>query len=183
MILDAVFMAFMAVAERVLWALLIAQAITLLAISPSSYSQQALDVSILGIKPGEWLIGIVTWMLWYATGRLVTGADRTAERQLRAYVYIERTTFKRTATGVWEIIFQIKNFGQTPAHHVRVISIAKAVDWKKGKPDVPTPNYVETIGSMAPRGDFAWFESKLEGTATREEIEDGSRDHCLRCRL
>jgi hypothetical protein len=87
MILDAVFMAFMAVAERVLWALLIAQAITLLAISPSSYSQQALDVSILGIKPGEWLIGIVTWMLWYATGRLVTGADRTAERQLRAYVY------------------------------------------------------------------------------------------------
>jgi hypothetical protein len=28
---------------------------------------------------------------------------------------------------------------------------------------------------MAPRGDFAWFEGKLEETASREEIEYGSK--------
>jgi hypothetical protein len=100
--------------RELLWALIVALAIALLVVLPSPYSQLALDVSILGIKPGEWLIGIVTWMLWYATRRLVTGADRTAERQLRAYVYIEKTTFKRTTFGGWEIIFQIKNFGQKP---------------------------------------------------------------------
>jgi hypothetical protein len=28
------------------------------------------------VQPGEWLLGIVTWMLWLATARLVTNADR-----------------------------------------------------------------------------------------------------------
>jgi hypothetical protein len=33
------------------------------------------------------ILGIATWLLWRATKRLVEGADRTAERQLRAYVF------------------------------------------------------------------------------------------------
>jgi hypothetical protein len=47
--------------------------------------QNAAEISILGIKPGEWLLSIVTLMLWGATVGLVRSAERTAERQLRAY--------------------------------------------------------------------------------------------------
>ena len=50
--------------------------------------ENAAEISILGIKPGEWLLSIVTLMLWGATVGLVRGADKTAERQLRAYISI-----------------------------------------------------------------------------------------------
>src|SRR2546423_983870 len=32
------------------------------------------------------ILGIATWLLWRSTKRLVEGAERTAERQLRAYI-------------------------------------------------------------------------------------------------
>ena len=96
--------------------------------------------------------------------------------QLRAYVYIEKTKFRSTGTDAWEINYRIKNFGLTPAHNVRLISIAKVVDWKERHPaEIPTPNHVETIGSMAPNGDFFEFDEKLEGIAPVVDIRDGNK--------
>ncbi|WLA47618.1 hypothetical protein QIH80_39215 [Bradyrhizobium elkanii] len=75
------------------------------------------EVTVLGIKPGEWLLGIVTWMLWLATARLVTNADKTAERQLRAYVFVS-DAFIRNLNGpeVPVVHIHLKNYGQTPAY-------------------------------------------------------------------
>ena len=35
------------------------------------------------------ILGIATWLLWRSTRALVEGAEKTAERQLRAYVFVK----------------------------------------------------------------------------------------------
>jgi hypothetical protein len=129
----------------------------------------------LGIKPGEWFLGVVTLMLWVATTNLVKEAKSTSERQLRAYVYLEIANFKYTTTGDWEIKFRFKNFGRTPAHNVVLTSILKVVDWNGDDTEIPIPKRKEHLGSMAPRGDFYDFQDELEGTATLAEIKTGSK--------
>jgi hypothetical protein len=101
-------------------------------VNPSSQNQHqhggeyASDISILGIKPGEWLIGIVTWLLWLATVNLVREAENTGKRQLRAYVHVGDfgwKAFKMTGapwgfdTG-WGFWLPFENFGTTPARNV-----------------------------------------------------------------
>jgi hypothetical protein len=81
--------------RELLWAVIIALVIVLLSVLRSSHRIS----EFAGIKLGEALLVVVTWMLWAATRQLVKGADRTAERQLLAYVYIEDTRFKSTETG------------------------------------------------------------------------------------
>lgn len=71
----------------------------------------------------------VTWRLWISTRNLVIGAERIAERQLRAYVLCEDTYFiykgehrtdapDREFTDIQKT--RIKNFGQTPAFDMSV---------------------------------------------------------------
>ena len=56
-------------------------------------------------------------------------AQETAERQLRAYIYLENAYYEFTTyRGVCEITFRIKNFGSTPAHRVTLSRIAEVVD-------------------------------------------------------
>jgi hypothetical protein len=73
-----------------------------------------------GKGPGEWLIGIVTWMLCLATVRLVLNADKTAERQLRAYIDTKSAKVENFEIGEEpEISIHLRNVGQTPAKNVR----------------------------------------------------------------
>jgi hypothetical protein len=59
----------------------------------------------LSVSPEWWLIGVTALLagatigLWWATKNLVTGAERTAERQLRAYITAKehRTEFCNVA--------------------------------------------------------------------------------------
>lgn len=65
-------------------------------------------------------LAIYTARLWGATGKLVRGAEATAERQLRAYVLVSGgavTDIENPAERKVQI--SIRNFGQTPAHGVR----------------------------------------------------------------
>jgi hypothetical protein len=80
---------------------------------------------ILGVKYGEWLLFAATLGLWFATWQLVKGTDRTAERQLRAYVSVEpgdgfRQSIKRKSLFEFRPI--IVNNGSTPAKDVTVNS-------------------------------------------------------------
>ena len=67
------------------------------------------------------LLFVATAGLWYATRRLVTGAEDTAKRQLRAYVTVPHVTIKNTkrqnGTTDQFAYIAVKNFGQTPASH------------------------------------------------------------------
>lgn len=40
---------------------------------------------------------VATWLLWEATKKLVQGAELTAERQLRAYVYLKEAKAEEEA--------------------------------------------------------------------------------------
>jgi hypothetical protein len=79
-------------------------------------SQDHVHGEILGVKYGEWLLFLATTALFWATWRLVTGAEKTAQRQLRAYVFVESGSITHIDDdeGVPEVYVTIKNFGQTP---------------------------------------------------------------------
>lgn len=72
----------------------------------------------LGIKLGEWLLSFATFGLWYATWRLVKGADQTAQRQLRAYVGAFEISLT-SQMGTFTSVVKTKNFGATPASNFR----------------------------------------------------------------
>jgi hypothetical protein len=63
---------------------------------------------------------LATMALFWATWRLVKGADKTAECQLRAYVGIADHKLSGFAENqIPKIILHIKNFGQTPARKLQ----------------------------------------------------------------
>jgi hypothetical protein len=65
---------------------------------------------------------IATWHLFRATKRLTVGAEKTAERQLRAYVGVKsgHLVFEIIDRNiVATIVIRIENFGETPAYGVR----------------------------------------------------------------
>ena len=64
----------------------------------------------------EILLAIATLLLWIATRDLVRGAEKTAERQLRAYVGIDTTDLEFAPGGKIFAEITAKNSGQTPAH-------------------------------------------------------------------
>ena len=65
------------------------------------------------------ILAFSTIFLWVATRALVKSAERTAQRQLRAYVGVEGVSIKKiTADEKPFIVIKLKNFGQTPAYDV-----------------------------------------------------------------
>jgi hypothetical protein len=92
-------------------------------IKPATEPQQsgghADNYEIYGVKPGELLLFLATVGLWYATMRLVRDARHTAERQLRAYVFVESVELI-TESRIVRAVLSIKNSGQTPAYDLVV---------------------------------------------------------------
>lgn len=73
------------------------------------------------------LLTFATIFLWFATGDLVRGAERTAQRQLRAYVFPgEATLILDPIKGPLANVM-IKNAGQTPAYETMVLRSAKTI--------------------------------------------------------
>ncbi|MCP1844036.1 hypothetical protein J2R78_007003 [Bradyrhizobium sp. USDA 4538] len=87
-----------------------------------------------------------------ASGTLQTMQD-TAERQLRAYVGVDNASIKQVETGSPEVAVYIKNFGQTPAHdvkmwiHMWIERHPLRVKLPEPPPDLPTSTAVLYPGS------------------------------------
>jgi hypothetical protein len=91
------------------------------------------------------ILGLSTLLLWLETKKLVIGAEKTAERHLRAYVTVEGDAIMGAPTlaagikyhpapsikaGLKALVhMSIKNTGQTPAKNVNVRSNMKLVNW------------------------------------------------------
>lgn len=80
------------------------------------------------------ILGFSTVFLWRATRRLVLGAEDTARRQLRPYVFLDpqkEMTFVRhpSTDHTVEIEIHVKNLGLTPAHDVVGISWVALERW------------------------------------------------------
>lgn len=68
------------------------------------------------------VLAVATVSLWWATRCLVLGAEKTAERQLRAYVFMEPGRVSMDPLGPpWTVIFSfsLRNAGQTPAYDLQ----------------------------------------------------------------
>jgi hypothetical protein len=63
------------------------------------------------------ILGSATWFLYGATRDLVREAETTAERQLRAYVFVCKSSREGAASPSPEFRIMVKNFGQTPARN------------------------------------------------------------------
>jgi hypothetical protein len=125
----------------------------------------------------HFLLFLATCALWYSTKKLVNTVGQTAERQSRAYVYVEKTRIKRIGDE-WQIRFRLKNLGQTPAHSVSVAYAVGAVDCPKDKAaEPPVPGAPEDIGSVGPIGNF--FEMVVDAfpiqNATEDELRNGTK--------
>jgi hypothetical protein len=65
------------------------------------------------------LLFVATFALWWSTRRLVKGADKNAERQLRAYIFSEETTLSDIEAGKHpSALINVKNSGLTPGTDV-----------------------------------------------------------------
>ena len=66
------------------------------------------------------ILAFSTIFLWVATRDLVESAERTAKRQLRAYVGVDEVSIKVVERDKKPFIYvRIKNYGQTPAYSLR----------------------------------------------------------------
>jgi hypothetical protein len=90
-----------------------------------------------------------TWRLWHSTSALVTGADATARRQLRAYVAVKDMFVKNVVPDESPLAeLPIKNFGQTPAYR---FSVSMSVSFGPTFGDVhPTQDQNVVLGHLAP---------------------------------
>lgn len=121
-----------------LLALCIALAIALISVSLSSYPfdqrpninvEEASEYwTVFGrrLKITDVLLVLATFALYWATRNLVLGAEKTAERQLRAYVFMEGSSTKLVqinVNGVLQTFIEgfvtLKNFGLSPASNYR----------------------------------------------------------------
>lgn len=131
-------------------------------------------------------LAVTTWLL-------VEGAKQTAERQLRAYVLVDKATvFSATREGVVAFYpadtgkghqqmdvqagyqpmarFDFKNFGQTPAHDVEIFGNAAIVPW---------PVKPETLPKIGPGGIREKYEMFTQPHLVSAEEYNGLRSGAL----
>ncbi|MHB8268812.1 hypothetical protein [Bradyrhizobium sp.] len=108
------------------------------------------------------VLAIFTGRLWYSTDKLwgattdlVKGAEDTAQRQLRAYVYVDPGNGEIRIGLPISIAMLVKNAGQTPAHETRVWTKVEVIDFplrenlKIELPDDAVPKLVIHPGTFA----------------------------------
>jgi hypothetical protein len=74
---------------------------------------------LFGVKFGEWLLFAATVILAWTTWLLVNGADTTARRQLRAYVFIDGGEVILGEQPSIGATIKLKNFGSTPGYNFK----------------------------------------------------------------
>lgn len=104
-----------------------------------------------------------TLFLYFATRDLVEGAEKTAERQLRAYVHVVKAWTTPEAklhfpAPIWATV-EIQNSGQTPAYKVRQWCAVAGVDGKT--PDksneLKRGGKQGSVGILAPGGKTIFY--------------------------
>jgi hypothetical protein len=81
------------------------------------YHEEIIAVGTACIALFTIILAFATGFLYVATRELVQGAEDTARRQLRAYVFLDQMTIA-DPLGTPRISIRIKNFGSTPAYSV-----------------------------------------------------------------
>jgi hypothetical protein len=127
------------------------------------------------------VLAIGSVFLWLSTRQLVLGAKKTAEQQLRPYVFVKSASFEELVhyQDIWRIRVVIQNFGLTPAYQV-VLKVESEISGPKDasliiplsnnalahpKTSLP-PGHQITAGLICAElgvGNMAWRTARVEG--------------------
>jgi hypothetical protein len=115
------------------------------------------------------ILGVGTIFLWLATRRLVRGSEKTAEHQLRAYVFPEKAVIAFTHRGP-EIAITFRNCGQTPANDIVLYSTTIAAVYPLlEEPKALTTPPDEIGGNLGPGMSF-YYEALPDPPITNDEL-------------
>ena len=129
------------------------------------------------------VLAVFTARLWFstdqlfkATKQLVSGADKTAERQLRAYIHLDsEKIIEKLRVAVGEeptYLLRFKNFGQTPAYKWSAFHGTAIGPWPPNF-DFPTAQDREST-QVLPPGEVAFDGSSIDqprgNTVTAENL-------------
>ena len=105
------------------------------------------------------LLFFATLLLWWSTRNLVKGADKTAEKQLRAYISVDSFRIldmqKLWSKQDFEIHIVAKNYGQTPAYDV--ISLGGVEIGTAQNPVLAAPSGTPTKSTLGPNAPILKF--------------------------
>ncbi len=91
-----------------------------------SRNERWLTYSTMWLAAVTSALALFTFWLWGATRKLVIGSERTAERQLRAYVFVKEVSAQivpssdATLVDNWRISIVLENGGNTPTRNLLV---------------------------------------------------------------
>jgi hypothetical protein len=126
------------------------------------------------------ILGFATWALWRSTDKLVTGAEDTAKRQLRAYVFPSDCSLLEGSlltppqphrANEPAIAMAFRNSGNTPAKNAISWAAMAVIDINNEHSLIVPKLEVQFSITLAPNGIFTktlWFGRAL----TSSEIED-----------
>lgn len=101
------------------------------------------------------LLFVATVLLWWATRRLVKGAEDTAERELRAYLFTDSAKIASPPSNQGgSITLVLKNFGLTPVYNYTLSWGVRVVSAIPGgvAPDVPEVTPSDQLRGPLPPG-------------------------------
>ena len=129
------------------------------------------------IKVTDSLLVLFTFLLWIATRGLVKSAEKTAERQIRAYVSV-KVGYSFNQGGKNKLKFEFRpiltNVGQTPAFETEVISALKVLpyplpsDYDFSLPSSNDGRSIMTLGMQQERFTSIVFDRKLSFRELRQ---------------
>jgi hypothetical protein len=109
------------------------------------------------------ILAFSTIFLWVATRDLVSGAEKAAKSQLRAYVGLAEIKIANCNAGqIPQLTFRIVNYGQTPAYDVHYVHwLAVGEQWGRQS--------VADLGTINP-GQERYFQRERKALLTEEEF-------------
>lgn len=117
------------------------------------------------------ILAFSTIFLWVATRDLVKGSEKTARRQLRAYVFVGEAKFVTDEKVGSLAVLKIMNSGQTPAYKVVVLAGAKTFVGAEIRTFERLKRGAHTSQMDVPAGGVAQHEVKLGEILNERGIE------------
>jgi len=143
----------------------------------SSPWEMVTGISTASLAIITFTLAFFTYSLWKATGKLVSDAEKTSKRELRAYIGMGGGgEVFLLPNKILRGVVEIKNFGETPAHNV-MVALAGELRAPGDKRPFNDPVFIPHKQPIAPT--MSWtFGHEFQGM-TDQDLKDVLADRKL----